>query len=161
MCSLCPVLQIFRGLPSDVVCHLSGFVYTSSNSSSSSAPSPACPAGSSVLRLFWQSAVLGSPVDVPATCLLAECGVPALAGMPVSSRGQTAAAAAASASALSEKRLEAWSQELRGVFAKLINKKPLNLNMIDYDSFFEYYTANTTGNSAESKRISDARGGKK
>jgi hypothetical protein len=63
--------------------------------------------------------------------------------------------------AVSEKRLEAWTQELREVFAKLVNKKCLKLSMLDYDSFYEYYVANTTGNTAEAKKISDARGGKK
>jgi hypothetical protein len=62
---------------------------------------------------------------------------------------------------VTDKRLETWTQEIREVFSKLINKKLLKLSMIDYNSFFEYYVANTIGDTINSKKISDARGGKK
>ena len=108
---------------------------------------------------------MGAPLSVVVNCLIARCGVPKLAppvGKPSStSAGVSTAASSASSAVVSEKRVEAWTQELREVFSKLINKKMLKLSMIDYDSFYEYYIANTTGNTAQSKKISDARGGKR
>ena len=104
---------------------------------------------------------MGAPLSVVVNCLIARCGVPKLA-LPVGKPSSTSAGVSTAGSAVvSEKRVEAWTQELREVFSKLINKKMLKLSMIDYDSFYEYYIANTTGNTAQSKKISDARGGKR
>lgn len=91
---------------------------------------------------------------VSVNCLIDRCGVPKLAVQGKGSSGS-------STSPVSDQRVEAWTQELREVFAKLVNKKTLKLSMIDYDSFYEYYIANMSGNTAESKKISDTRGGKK
>ena len=89
-------------------------------------------------------------------CLIDRCGVPKLV-----ESGKTSNDAKSNAVSVSKKRYESWTLELRDVFAKLINKKALKLTMVDYDSFFEYYTANTSGNVGVSKRISDERGGKR
>lgn len=130
----------------DIKVHLSGFVYQST----AGEVSLPCPAGSTIHRIFWSGS--GS---VTANCLIDRCGVPKL--IPV---GKASGASATATNAVTEKRLEAWTQELREVFSKLVNKKSLKLSMVDYDSFYEYYVANVTGNTVESKRISDARGGK-
>ena len=122
---------------------------------SSSAPaghvSPACPSGSPLVRLFWLSAAIGSPVHVVVNCLTSRCGVPKINLSDKSS---------AKSNDASDRRMESWVKELREVFSKLLNKKLLKLNMIDYDSFFGYYLANTSGNTSAAKKISDARRGK-
>ena len=144
-------------MTTQVTCHLSGFVYSSTDDST--AVAPPCPAGSAYNRLFWQCASLRAPVAVTVNCLVDRCGVPKLVATPT--KKTTDAAATATTGTVSEKQLDTWVQELREVFAKLVNKKLLRLSLVDYDSFFEYYEATSAGDTAAAKRISDARGGKR
>jgi hypothetical protein len=146
-------------MPGDVKCHLSGFVYSSS-ADPSGAIAPPCPVGSAYHRLFWQCAAVRAPTSVAVNCLIDRCGVPKLvvsSGKPSKLSADTSVVTGT----VSEKRLEAWTQELREVFSKLVNKKALKLSLVDYDSFCEYYVANIRGNSTEAKKIADARGGRK
>lgn len=137
--------QIFQDVSTNTTIHLSGFVY------SSSGISPACPAGSMISRLFWLCSSL-SPLSIPLNFLSGRHGVPKLVQEKKSS---------SLLNAISEKRVIAWVQELREVFGKLVSKKLLKLSLVDYDSFFEYYTANSKSDVKAAKKISDARGGKK
>jgi hypothetical protein len=59
---------------------------------------------------------------------------------------------------VSELQMKKWIEEIRIIFTKVLNKKPLKLSLQDFESFAKYYNALKKGKSEVAKSIADSRG---
>jgi hypothetical protein len=135
-------LQIFHQLSSPPTIHLCGITYAASPSSKDITPtSPTCPIGSHLERFLWLSSQLNRPQLGGVTFISSEY-------LPKydTKRGMNPLA------------LDKWIEELRIIFSKLVNRKPLKLSQRDYESFSQYYQALKSGNVEAAKSIADSRG---
>jgi hypothetical protein len=59
---------------------------------------------------------------------------------------------------MSEVVMNKWIEEIRMIFSKVVNKKPLKLSLQDYESFAKYFNALKNGKVDVAKSIADSRG---
>ena len=130
------LVQVFADLTPATSVHLAGMTYPVSRPGQISPP---VPVGSQWWRLFSLSSSL-SPCPAQMVVLSASY-VPK---MNVHKATGTA-------------NISAWVSEVRNTFAKVVNKKTVNLGADSYKSFHDYYLAVRKGQLAEAKAIADSR----
>mmetsp|Transcript_12345 Transcript_12345/g.18718 ORF Transcript_12345/g.18718 Transcript_12345/m.18718 type:complete len:402 (+) Transcript_12345:67-1272(+) len=116
--------------------HLAGFTYPSASTQ------PCCPVGSQVLRIISTCGALSLPCA--GRLLVLPSKYLSEIHQKLSTRNKSSA-------------VRNWTNEVRNIFAKLINKKTVELGVDDFESFRSYSDAMKSGDMELARKIADSR----
>eukprot|EP01041_Mallomonas_annulata_P004169 gene4169-8287_t len=140
--------------------HLAGFIYPPPDKLS-----PATPVGSPWVKLLWLAGTTGwgwrTLYTVPLVCIPSVATPRPFTTSGVSSTdnrsGNVTDDNGSSRNRRSIQQLSTWLEQIRDLFAQLIKKNKVSLNVDDLNSFRKYYSLLVSGKNSEANAYADTR----